>query len=109
MEETEAGAAPRMERLVGIGITWKLTAQVAVQMIRLITVAVLARLLAPRDYGAAAVAVALASFAPTVADMGIGSALVQAHDAPAKVRSTAFWAALASGFGLCLLMVALAE
>ena len=71
--------ASLMERLVGIGVTWKLAGQVAIQLIRLLTVAVLARLLTPADYGAAAIAIVLATFAPTVADMGIGSALVQAE------------------------------
>src|SRR6476619_4900669 len=100
MEATEADAAPRMERLVGVGISWKLAGQVGVQVMRLATVAVLARLLTPHDYGAAAIAVAMASFAPQVADMGIGSALVQAETASPAVRSTAFWASVASGLGL---------
>jgi O-antigen/teichoic acid export membrane protein len=98
-----------MERLVGIGVSWKLTAQVAIQLVRLITVAVLARLLTPDDYGAAAVAVALAAFAPTVADMGIGTALVQADTAPQAVRSTAFWASIGSGATLLVLAVIAAE
>jgi PST family polysaccharide transporter len=105
----EADAAPRMERLVGIGITWKLAGQIAVQLIRLLTVAVLARLLTPADYGAAAIAIALASFAPQVADMGIGSALVQTETESRTVRSTAFWASIASGAGLFLIAAAVAE
>src|SRR4051794_1844194 len=109
MDRTEPAAAPRLERLVGIGITWKLASQIAIQLIRLATVAVLARLLTPHDYGAAAIAIALASFAPTVADMGIGSALVQAESAPRVVRSTAFWASVVSGAGLFLIMLAVAE
>ncbi len=109
MDRTEHEAAPRMERLVGIGITWKLAGQVAVQLSRLLTVAVLARLLTPHDYGAAAIAIVLASFAPQVADMGIGSALVQAETAPRAVRSTTFWASVASGVGLFLITAAAAE
>jgi O-antigen/teichoic acid export membrane protein len=109
MGPTEPEAAPRVERLVGIGVTWKLAGQVAIQLIRLATVAVLARLLTPDDYGAAAVAIALASFAPTVADMGIGSALVQAETAPQAVRSTAFWASVGAGVGLFVVMAAAAE
>jgi PST family polysaccharide transporter len=97
-----------MERLVGAGVTWKLAGQIAIQVIRLLTVAVLARLLTPHDYGAAAVAIALASFAPQLADMGLGSALVQAETAPARRRSTAFWASIVSGFGLFAIMAAAA-
>src|SRR5881409_3346406 len=96
MARTDSDAAPRMERQVGIGITWKLAGQVAVQSVRLLTVAVLARLLTPHDYGAAAIAIAIASFAPQLADTGIGSALVQAETASRTVRSTAFWASIVS-------------
>jgi O-antigen/teichoic acid export membrane protein len=109
MAQIDSDAAPRMERLVGIGITWKLAGQVAIQVVRLMTVAVLARLLTPHDYGAAAIAVALASFAPQLADMGIGSALVQADEAPRRVRSTAFWASCASGLAAFAVMAAAAE
>ena len=109
MDRTEADAAPRMERLVGTGIKWKLGGQVAIQLSRLLTVAVLARLLTPADYGAAAIAIVLAAFAPTVADMGIGAALVQAETASRKVRSTAFWASVVSGVGLFVVTAAAAE
>jgi len=94
---------------VGIGISWKLLAQVAIQLTRLLTVVVLARFLTPADYGAAAIAIALAMFAPTVADMGIGSALVQAKEAPQKVRSTAFWASIGFGLGLFVVIAAAAK
>jgi O-antigen/teichoic acid export membrane protein len=97
------------EQMVGRGVTWKLAGQVAVQLLRLATVAVLARFLTPADYGTAAVAIALAAFAFQVADMGIGSALVQTESAPQEVRSTAFWAAIGCGFGLFLLMTALSK
>jgi O-antigen/teichoic acid export membrane protein len=107
--ELEPDAAPPIEHLVGVGITWKLVGQMAIQLTRLMTVAILARILTPADYGTAAVAIALAAFAPQVADMGIGAALVQAETAPRAVRSTAFWAAVGSGVGLFLLMAALAN
>jgi O-antigen/teichoic acid export membrane protein len=106
--ELEPDESPRMERMVGVGVTWKLAGQVGIQLIRLLTVAILARLLTPADYGIAAIAIVLASFAPTVADMGIGSALVQAKAAPPIVRSTAFWASIASGIGLFVLTAAAA-
>ncbi len=95
-----------MERLVGVGVTWKLVGQFGIQVIRLVTVAILARLLTPADYGAAAIAIALATFASTVADMGMGSALVQTRTATQLVRSTAFWASLAFGFGLFVVLAA---
>ncbi len=98
------GSSADLERQVGVGAAWKLVGQVGVQGIRLVTVAILARLLVPADYGAAAIAVTLASFAPTVADMGMGAALVQTPRDTRIARSTAFWATL--GFGILLATVA---
>ena len=93
---------------MGVGVAWKLGGQIGVQVIRLVTVAILARLLTPADYGLAAIAVALAMFAPTVGDMGLGSALVQAKETPQLVRSTVFWGSLASGIALSVLLAAAA-
>jgi O-antigen/teichoic acid export membrane protein len=107
--QPKSDASSGMERLVGVGISWKLVGQIAIQLTRLLTVVVLARFLTPADYGAAAIAVALAMFAPTVADMGIGSALVQAKAAPRTVRSTAFWGSIAFGFGLFVVAAAVAN
>ena len=104
--EVEHDADQPIERMVGKGITWKLTGQLAIQSIRLLTVAILARFLSPEEYGTAAIAVALAAFAPTVADMGIGSALVQIDKAPRMVRSTAFWTSIAFGTALFLIFAA---
>ena len=101
VEGEPARRAPdHLERSVGVGVVWKLVGQAGVQGIRLVTVAVLARLLTPADYGAAAIAIALGSFAPSVADMGMGAALVQTDRATRVVRSTVFWASLAFGVGL---------
>jgi O-antigen/teichoic acid export membrane protein len=100
--------AGRLERLVGVGVAWKLVGQIGVQGIRLLTVTVLARLLTPGDYGAAAIAIAIASFAPTVSDMGMGAALVQTDGDRRLVRSTVLWTSLAFGLGLSLLAAALA-
>ena len=95
--------SPHLERQVGLGAAWKLLGQVAIQAIRLATVAILARLLVPADYGAAAIAIAIAAFAPTVADMGMGAALVQTDVATRVARSTVFWASLACGVTLSVL------
>jgi O-antigen/teichoic acid export membrane protein len=102
-EQSPAPAPDHLERSIGVGIVWKLAGQVGVQSIRLVTVAILARLLVPADYGAAAIAVALASFAPTVGDMGMGSALVQSPTATQRERSTVFWSSLAFGCALAVL------
>lgn len=105
---TEEAPGPQLEGQVGVGAAWKLLGQAGVQGIRLVTVAILARLLVPEDYGAAATAIAIAAFAPTVADMGLGSALVQTREATRATRSTAFWMTLTFGLLLSTLAVVVA-
>ena len=91
------------------GVVWKFIGQGGLQATRFVIVAVLARLLSPDDYGAAAVAVALASFASTLGDLGMGSALVQTPNATQRVRSTAFWGAVGFGAATSTVFVLLAE
>ncbi len=109
---SEAGFQPEgalhVERSVRTGVLWKFVGQLGIQGTRFVTVAVLARLLEPADYGAAAVAVILATFAPTVGDMGMGAALVQTDRATRRVRSTAFWGSLAFGASISALFVVFA-
>jgi O-antigen/teichoic acid export membrane protein len=95
-----------VEHQVRVGAAWKLIGQFGIQVIRLATVAVLARLLAPTDYGMAATAIALATYAPTVGDMAIGAAVVQSATLTRVQRSTAFWSAV--GFGAVLSVLAFA-
>jgi O-antigen/teichoic acid export membrane protein len=101
-------APHQLERSVRTGVIWKFVGQTGTQATRLITVAVLARLLHPADYGAAAIAVTLAAFAPSLGDMGMGSALVQTDRENQQVRSTAFWGSIAFGAGISTLFIAFA-
>ena len=86
-----------IQRAVKRGAIWTLSSQVAVQAVRLVGVAVLARLLTPDDYGAAALAITIGSFSMILGDLGYGTAFVQASSAAQRRASTAFWCALAAG------------
>ena len=79
------------------GAVWALAVQIMVQGIRFGSVVLLARLLTPSDYGAAALAVTIASFSPILGDVGYGTALIQAGTAARPWASTACWAALGAG------------
>ena len=58
---------------------------------------VLARLLTPADYGAAALAITIATYSMILGDLGFGTALVQASKVSQRSASTAFWCALGAG------------
>jgi O-antigen/teichoic acid export membrane protein len=96
--ETPADVAPHeVEHSLKHGAIWALGTQVASQAIRFGGVIVLARLLSPSDYGAAALALAIASYSIILGDLGYGGALIQAESAPRRVASTAFWASVGAG------------
>ena len=90
------------------GVLWKFIGQIGLQSARFATVAVLARLLEPADYGSAAVAIALATFAPTVGDMGMGAALDSNRPRDAKGPVDGVLGSLAFGASISALFVVFA-
>ena len=75
---------------------------------RLAVVVTLARLLGPADFGLAAMALVLSAFVVPLADLGLGTALVQRRTLEERERSTVFWLSVAAGVGLSALGIALA-
>ena len=90
-------APHEVQRSMKRGALWAIGSQLGVQAVRLVGVAVLARLLTPDDYGAAALAITIGSFSMVLGPFGYGIALVQAPSAPQRLASTACWCALAAG------------
>jgi len=83
------------------------TASVAMQygngVLQIVAAIVLARLLAPEDFGLVAIVAVLTSFAPLLIDFGLGDATTQKSKiTPAQVSSL-FW--LSSGIGLAIAAV----
>jgi O-antigen/teichoic acid export membrane protein len=90
-------AGHQINRMVKRGAPWAFGSQVGGQIIRFLSVIVLARLLTPDDYGAASIAISLATFSAILGDLGYGTALVQSAEATQRGASTAYWSALAAG------------
>src|ERR1700730_13509530 len=80
------------------------TASVAVQycngVLQIATSVVLARLLAPEDFGLVAIVTVLTSFAPLLIDFGLGDATAQRKKITRSQVSSLFW--LSSGIGLAI-------
>jgi O-antigen/teichoic acid export membrane protein len=89
------------------GVVWKATSQVVFQVSRIVVAVLLARLLAPHDYGLAMMVLVFASFALVFSDLALGAALVQRPHVSELDRSTVFWTSLAAGAGFTLLGVGL--
>lgn len=79
---------------------WSAVDKWASQLFGLVTLTVMARLLAPSDFGLVAIAMVYIAFADLVAEQGLGSALIQRRELDEKHKSTAFVCSI--GLGLIL-------
>jgi O-antigen/teichoic acid export membrane protein len=80
------------------GLAWSVGSQTTMQVSRLIVALVLARLLAPDDFGLAAMVLVFSSLVLVFSDLGLGAALVQTRELSEDDRCTAFWVTVGSGF-----------
>ena len=79
------------------GLAWKVGSEAFGQVFRIVVAVMLARLLAPDDYGLAAMVLVLTSLVPIFADLALGAALVQRKDLTEDDRSTVFWTSVVAG------------
>jgi O-antigen/teichoic acid export membrane protein len=86
-----------MRRRVLGGLAWTGGAQIVMQVVRLVVAVSLARILAPDDYGIAAIALVFASLVLVFSDFALGAAIVQRKNLTEDDRSTAFWIAIGAG------------
>jgi O-antigen/teichoic acid export membrane protein len=90
------------------GIAWKSLSQVVLQVSRLVVAVVLARILAPHDYGLAAMAVVFSTLVLVFSDLALGAALVQRRKLTEHDKSTVFWTSVGAGTLFTLLGIAAA-
>ena len=76
-------------------------------VLQIVQLAVLARLLAPEDYGLMAMVTVVLTFATVFSDFGVNSAFVQRRDVTQEQRSSLFWFNLVLSACLMLLVMAL--
>jgi lipopolysaccharide exporter len=96
---------PRLGREASTAIRWNSVATVAATVMQFAQLVVLARFLAPAEFGLAATAMAISAFAQGFADLGLVNALVQKMEVEEKVWSSALWACFFSGVLLLVLTV----
>lgn len=82
-------------RETATGVFWSGGGQVLAQVVHLLSRLILARLLAPEDFGLVAMAMVATGFTYWFLDLGTGPALVQRPDLAEEHKSTAFWVNLA--------------
>jgi PST family polysaccharide transporter len=90
-------------RLALRGGTVSVTVQYANSVLQIIATIVLARLLAPEDFGLVVIVTVLTSFAPMLIDFGFGDATAQRRKITRGQVSSLFW--LSSGIGLAITVI----
>ncbi|HCS65800.1 MAG TPA: colanic acid exporter [Cellvibrio sp.] len=86
-------------------VRWTTAATGVRALLQLAQVAVLARLLAPEDYGLMAMVSVVLGFASIFSDMGVNSAYVQRQDVTQEQRSSLFWLNVGMSGALTLLVL----
>lgn len=89
------------------GVVWAGTRRFAEQGMQTVTTLILARLLSPNEFGVIGIANIFILFANTINNLGISSALIQRKEIDEGHLSSAFWANMATGTVLCLIMMAI--
>ncbi len=84
------------------GLAWKAGSQIFSQVTRMVVALVLARILAPHDWGLAAMVLVFSGFVIVFTDNALGTALIQRRDLHDDDRSTVFWASAGVGLVLAL-------
>src|SRR5919112_4966914 len=79
------------------GVAWNAGSQVVSQGARLVVAVILARLLAPEQYGLAAMVLVFSALVLVFSDLGFGAAIVQRKRLSEADRSTAFWTSVSAG------------
>jgi O-antigen/teichoic acid export membrane protein len=95
-----------IRRLVLGGLVWKATSQIVGQFGRMIVAVLLARLLAPRDFGLANMVLVFSSLVLVFSDLALGAAIVQRKALSETDRATAFWTSIGAGTLFMLLLMA---
>lgn len=90
------------------GLAWKVLSQVVGQGGRLVVAVLLARLLAPRDFGLAGMCLVFSSLVLVFSDLALGAALVQRDKLSDHDRATAFWTSVGAGVVFTLVGLATA-
>ncbi len=85
---------PRVMRAFG----WNITSQGVRQVTRIAYGVAIARLVTPREYGLAGMALVFASLWIVFSDLGFGTALIQRQRVTDRDRSTVFWMTATVGF-----------
>lgn len=86
---------------------WTATSSIVRSVLQLVQVAVLARFLAPHDYGLMALVTLVISYVGLFSDFGLGGAFMHRQEISQAERSSLYWFTVLLGASLMLLVIAI--
>ena len=107
MSASHQTSVPDLRGRVLRGLVWVGASQVGLQLTRAAVAIAVARMLTPKEYGLAALALVFSSLVLIFSDLALGAALLQRKTLSELDRSTAFWVTAGSGVVFTALGVAL--
>ena len=87
------------------GLKWSSASRFGQQLLQFFTLALLARLLAPKDFGLMASAMVIIGFINVFRDLGISAALIQKKEISDELFSSVFWLSFCAGGLLMMLLI----
>jgi len=88
------------------GVKWSGVSMGVVTALQLVTLALLARLLSPSDFGLMGMILVVIGFARLFADMGISNAIIYRQDSTKEELSTLYWLNIMAGIVVFLIICA---
>jgi O-antigen/teichoic acid export membrane protein len=89
------------------GVKWTTLSTAAVTLIQLTQLAILARFLAPGDFGLMAIMMVVIGFSQAFMDMGISNAIIHRQNITHTQLSSLYWLNIGSGLALTVIIFAL--
>ncbi|MBA3023719.1 MAG: MOP flippase family protein [Proteobacteria bacterium] len=87
------------------GVRWSTASSLIRACLQLLQIAVLARLLAPADFGLMALVVAMVAFLQVFSDMGVSSAIIHHQEIDQRQLSSLYWLNAGAALGLAIILV----
>ena len=91
------------------GVKWSGISTTIITVLHFITLAVLARILSPSDFGLMGMIMVVIGFMQAFADMGLSNAIIQRRIVPESHLSSFFWINVVSGVVICVCLISMRE
>lgn len=91
-----------------LGIKWTATSAIAGSVLQLLQVAILARILTPKDFGLMALVMVVIGFSQAFLDMGVSNAIIYKQEISNRQFSSLYWLNVLSGAVIFFILMVLA-